>query len=156
MEPISELISHQAQSGKLEWIGIRPERRIEIYTLNEVEITLNGLVGDHNQTGGKRAITILQQEHLPVIAAFLGIEIIKPKQLRRNLTVSGINILGFRNKQFQIGEAILEGTGICAPCSRMEEEFGHGGYAAVRGHGGITAKIIKEGKIATGDKVTLI
>lgn len=150
METISELVSRYAQPGRLEWIGIRPDRRTEMISRNTAMITDYGLEGDHNQTGGKRALTLIQQEHLPVIAALAGHLHTDPAMLRRNLLISRINLLGLRQRRFRIGDAILEGTGICAPCSRMEEALGNGGYAAVRGHGGITARIIQAGKIATG------
>ena len=70
--------------------------------------------------------------------------------------VSGINLLALKEREFKIGSAILKMTGLCHPCSRMEETFGEGGYNAVRGHGGITARIIKPGIIKLLDEVKAV
>jgi MOSC domain-containing protein YiiM len=75
--------------------------------------------------------------------------------LRRNLVVTGINLIALKDKQFHVGGALLEYTGLCHPCSAMEATFGAGGYNAVRGHGGITARIIETGVIAVGDSIEL-
>ena len=92
-------------------------------------------------------------EHLPVIAALAGLDEVSPAQLRRNIAVRGIPLLALKDRRFQIGEVILEGTGECHPCSRMEETLGEGGYNAVRGHGGLTARVIRGGVIRLGDEV---
>ncbi len=76
--------------------------------------------------------------------------------MRRNLVIGGINLLALKNEKFSIGECVLKGTGLCHPCSRMEEALGTGGYNAMRGHGGITAIVIRGGTIALGDSVTLL
>jgi MOSC domain-containing protein YiiM len=52
-----------------------------------------------------------------------------------------------------VGGAVLRITGICAPCSRMEEVLGFGGYTAVRGHGGRCAEVVTPGRVAIGDAV---
>jgi len=97
---------------------------------------------------------LIQQEHLPVIAALAGHQSVSPQVLRRNLVVSGINLLALRNVEFRIGDTVLKGSGLCAPCSRMAEALGHGGYNAMRGHGGITASVVTTGTVTLGDPVT--
>lgn len=100
-----------------------------------------------------RQVTLIQQEHLPLIAAFARSGPLDPVDLRRNLVVSGINLLSLKKVRLQVGEAVLELVGPCAPCSRMEEVIGPGGYAAMRGHGGMTARILEGGLIRVGDVV---
>jgi len=72
---------------------------------------------------------------------------------RRNILVSGINLLALKGKQFQIGDAVFEYSGECHPCSRMEEALGKGNYNAMREHGVITAKVVKEGELKIGANV---
>lgn len=150
---ISELVQRYAQSGRVEWIGIRPARKAPLTAVARVDVSESGLADDHRVKPGKRAVTLIQAEHLTVMASYLGCEAILPAQLRRNIVVSGINLLGLRNRTFRIGDVVLQGSGLCAPCSRMETELGHGGYAAVRGHGGICASVVTPGSIAIGNAV---
>lgn len=152
MSELKGLITRYAQAGRLDWIGIRPGRRLDLVPLEDADLDAEGLVGDHG-TSVKRAVTLVQAEHLAVIGAFLGRGPVEPGALRRNLVVSGINLLGLRHREVRIGETVLEITGLCAPCSRMEAAFGHGGYAAVRGHGGVTARVVVPGRISVDDIV---
>ena len=141
--------------GTVTWIGIRPAKREAMLAVTDAELsTDSGLVGDrYAGRSGERQVTLIQAEHLPVIASYLGREPIPPEMLRRNLVISGINLLALKNKVIDIGNAQIEVTGLCHPCSRMEEIFGPGGYNAVRGHGGITARVSKSGKVSVGDPV---
>lgn len=154
---LHELLSSVPRAGRVEWIGIRSARRAPMVVVDAVEARDGrGLTGDHFRGGaaGKRQVTLIQAEHLPVIAQLLGIDAVDPGHLRRNIVVSGINLLALSGAQFAIGGAVLEETGPCHPCSRMEETFGPGGYNAVRGHGGITARVVSGGVIRVGDPVT--
>jgi len=150
---LRDLVNGYAGPGKIRWIGVRPERRAPLLALPSVQIHETGIEGDHRIKAGKRAVSLIQWEHFPVIAALALKDEVTPEELRRNFVVAGINLLGLRNRTFRIGNAVLEGTGICAPCSRMEENLGKGGYAAVRGHGGITADIISPGLVMLEDMV---
>lgn len=148
---MAALLSRFAGPGRVDWIGLRPGRRVPMVAVEAVEITETGLTGDRRETPGKRAVTLIQAEHIPVISA-LARNVATPELLRRNLVISGLNLLALRKAEFRIGTAILRGTGLCAPCSRMEEALGEGGYNAVRGHGGITAELVEPGHVALGDE----
>ena len=154
-----EVLNTLPQEGVLQWIGVRPAKKepIEILTSAEVN-TKNGLTKDRYTSAGKRMVTLISQEHLLAVGQYLGkSEPVSPLLTRRNLVVSGINLLAFKEKQFQIGDdVILEYTGPCHPCTRMEENFGPGGLNAMRGHGGICVKVIKGGMINVGDVVKML
>lgn len=158
MQTIAELLTHIPQTGRLEWIGLSPARRAPIEVVQHALAQTNvGLERDyHARPGSKRQITLLQFEHLKVIATLMGWESLATELLRRNLIVSGINLLALKDKQFSIGDVILEGTGQCHPCSRMEQNLGSGGYNALRGHGGITARVVRGGELHIGDPVKFL
>ena len=156
--PLQILLDTLPQVGRVEWIGIRPARGASLIALQSVLVDLNkGLEGDRfsGGAGNPRQVTLIQQEHLPVIAACLHRESIPPSLLRRNLVVSGINLLAMKGKSFRIGEAILEFSGLCHPCSKMERLLGAGGYNAMRGHGGITARVCRAGLVRLDDSVRI-
>lgn len=114
----------------------------------------DGVIGDrYSGRSGNRHVTLIQSENLAAIAAHLGLDAVFPEQLRRNILVSGINLLALKDRPFRVGGALLEMTGDCHPCSRMEEIFGPGGYNAVRGHGGITARVLEGGEVRRGDAI---
>lgn len=156
METIADLTTRFSYPGHVEWIGCRPARKEPLISVDMVEILKTGLVGDHRSKPGKRTVTLIQAEHLPVIASLSkeAGKTVAPERLRRNIVVSGISLLGLRNQTFKIGSVTLRGSGLCAPCSRMETELGFGGYNAMRGHGGICAEVLQEGIVKIGDLVS--
>jgi MOSC domain-containing protein YiiM len=153
MLTLAELTSRHAQPGRVTWIGVRPARRAPMETCGAAEVRLDGLDGDRRTRPGKRAVTLVQAEHLPVIAALAGLEQLEPALLRRNVAVAGLNLAGLKGRRFRLGTATLRGTGPCAPCARMEAALGHGGYAAMRGHGGLCAEVLEPGRVALDDAV---
>jgi len=114
-----------------------------------------GLDGDRfkGRDTSKRQVTLIQKEHLHAIASCLQREAIDPEVFRRNIVVSGLNLLALKGKRFRIGGVVLEYTGLCHPCSKMETALGPGGYNAMRGHGGITTRVVEGGELARGDEV---
>jgi MOSC domain-containing protein YiiM len=159
MKTVQDYLDTLPQVGRVEWIGLSPGNRQPI---TPVEKALarggTGLDDDYHARSGKsdRQVTLIQFEHLGVIASLAGRAAVTPELFRRNIAVRGINLVALRERRFRIGEAILEGTGPCDPCSRMEENLGPGGLNAMRGHGGITARVLVEGVIHAGDAVQLL
>jgi MOSC domain-containing protein YiiM len=160
---IKDLLTTFPRAGRIDWIGIRPERRGPVSVVDLVDVSATeGLIGDHysgrndGPQSGKRQVTLIQAEHLPAIGSYVGRATVDPAELRRNMVVSGLNLLTLKGQQFQIGNTILEYTGECHPCTKMEVALGPGGYNAVRGHGGITARVVQGGTIQHGDAVTVI
>jgi MOSC domain-containing protein YiiM len=154
--PLARLLDAPMRPGRVAWIGLRPLRRAPMQAADTAVIDPDhGLIGDHysSRTGGARHVTLIQAEHLSAIAAHLGLDAVAPQQLRRNIVVAGINLASLKGRRFALGSAVLEATGECHPCSRMEDILGVGGYNAVRGHGGITARVVAGGVVRLGDGV---
>ena len=106
---LKELLDLIPQTGRLEWIGIRPGKKQALTALKSVRIDqASGLEGDRfrRSVSGKRQVTLIQQEHLQVVANILSKSEIDPL-----------------------------------------------GYNAMRGHGGITVKVLQAGEIQVGDPV---
>ncbi|MDX1457326.1 MAG: MOSC domain-containing protein [Marinobacter sp.] len=154
--PLQTLLDTLPQRGRVEWIGIRPARGEPMQALERVTVIPGeGLDGDRfkGRETSKRQVTLIQKEHLHAIASCLQRESIGPEILRRNIVVSGLNLLALKGKTFRVGGVVLEYTGLCHPCSKMETTLGPGGYNAMRGHGGITTRVVEGGELALGDEV---
>ncbi|APQ11580.1 molybdenum cofactor sulfurase [Pseudomonas oryzihabitans] len=158
MIPLKELLAEVPQAGAVRWIGVRPASRAPMVEIEAVEARRDaGLTGDHARPTARnqRQVTLIQWEHLPVVAALIG-KAIAPADLRRNLAIAGINLFSLKNRRFRIGQAVLETTGWCQPCARLEERLGAGTFQAMRGHGGLTARVLESGIIRLGDAVQVL
>lgn len=153
---LTDLRNAPMRPGRVVWIGLRSARRRPMTNVQSAEAEVGkGLVGDRFKARheGRWQVTLVQQEHLAAIGSCLGRESVAPELLRRSLVVEGINLLALKGKRFRIDGVLLEYTGECHPCSRMEESQGEGGYNMVRGHGGITARVIVGGVISLKDSI---
>ena len=164
MKDLRHLTCEFPHRGKIDAIFLRPGRGKPVLQPGECRVIEQlGLEGDRAATGrggGRRQVTLLQAEHLPVIAALLRRDLVDPADLRRNLVVSGLNLIAaktlFADQPLHLclgREVVLRVTGPCEPCSKMETAFGAGAYNALRGHGGVTATVVRGGRIAVGDEV---
>jgi MOSC domain-containing protein YiiM len=159
MKTIRDLHRPPHIDGRVECIVVRGSpRELARTVLATVALAGIGLADDRLGQRGEselstRQVTLIQAEHLAVIAQLARVDRVDPVGLRRNLVISGINLLALKNARLHVGSALLEVVGPCHPCSRMEETIGPGGYAAMRGHGGMTARVLVGGPIGLGDAV---
>jgi len=169
MDDLRALTRRFPRAGRIEAIYLRPGRDLPAVTVPAaVALVDRGLEGDRSAAnppsragGSKRQLTLIQSEHVPLIGAWAGREV-DAAALRRNLLVSGINLLAqhalFADQPLQVRlgpEVLIVVTGPCDPCSKMEALLGAGGYNAMRGHGGTTARVIRGGVVSVGDAVVV-
>ncbi len=178
MSTLRQLITHFGRPGRVEAILLRPARNQRAVGVERAEARVGlGLVGDRSANARqpdpkrRRQVTLIQAEHLAAVAALLQRPSVDPADLRRNLVVSGLNLVATRSLlKGQVlrmvfgpdpdadapGCAMFEVTGACDPCSAMEAALGFGGYNAMRGHGGVTARVVREGWIESGMPVWVV
>jgi MOSC domain-containing protein YiiM len=159
MKTIRDLLKPPHIVGRIEAIVVRGDPRLPARLVPATTALAGiGLADDRLGQRGEaelstRQVTLIQHEHLAVIAVLAGVQGVDVLALRRNLVVSRINLVALKNARVRVGGALLEIVGPCQPCSRMEEAIGPGGYAAMRGHGGMTARVLEGGEIGIGSAV---
>lgn len=169
MDDLRSLTARFPRAGRVEAIHLRPGRDQAIVAVASARALADrGLEGDRSAArppsrpgGGKRQVTLFQAEHLPLLRSWTGRDV-DAADLRRNLVVSGINLLAlaslFADQPLHVRlgpDALIVVTGPCDPCSKMEALLGPGGYNAMRGHGGLTARVIRGGVVSLGDPVAV-
>ena len=142
-------------AGRVEWLGVRPARGAPMAARTRVAALADrGLAGDHasRRPGCRRQVTLIRAEH---VAALRGPDRRPPPPalLRRNVVVSGIDLDALLGRRFRVGGALLEGACGCPPCRTMEAALGPGGRAAMRGRGGLCARVVAGGEIRLRDAV---
>ena len=153
--PLGRLLRAPMRPGVVHWLAARPARRAAMAASGTLQLDpVCGVQGDHHRsaTTGLRQVTLIADTDLEAIGRCMGLAV-TPEQLRRNVVVVGVNLHALKGWRFRVGGAVLEATGPCHPCSRMEQTLGTGGYNAVRGHGGITARVVEAGEVRLGDAV---
>ncbi|MBU3625530.1 sulfurase [Polynucleobacter sp. JS-Safj-400b-B2] len=81
-------------------------------------------------------------------------------QTRRNVVLTNISAQDLNDlvgKQFQIGDALFEGTELCNPCKRPAKLLGRKIFMQVfENKGGIRAKVIQSGVLNIGAKLVVL
>lgn len=139
--------------GRVEQIWIKRSKRGVMDPVQHAVVRTNrGIVGNANQ-GGRRQVTILEQERWQEHVAALNATL-DPARRRANILVSGCDLRNSRNQVLQIGKVRFRIAGETKPCERMDEAL-PGLQAVMRPEwgGGAFAIVLDEGEIQVGDEV---
>lgn len=109
------LLGRFPRSGRVEWIGVRSARRIPVGRRSEATAQASARpLGDRYETDGdSREPSLIHAEHLPVVAALMGLNGLDPVLPRRNPVVSALNLLALKGLRPWIGDGVWvlrEGT----------------------------------------------
>lgn len=109
-----------------------------------------GLEGDrHAMPDSSRQVLLLEQETCVEYDFPIG-------AIRENITTRGIDLMGLpKNTRLQIGEAILELTRECEPCS-MVDDVRMGLSQELQHKRGMLARVVQGGEIKIGDAIRRI
>ena len=95
-------------------------------------ITTTGIEGDHyNKENGSRQVTLIAKDDLAEVSAVIGFQGDAHAASRRNIMIGSFPDVNMKGKFVGVGKhVLLEITGYCTPCFRMDENFGEVAIAA--------------------------
>ena len=123
--PVEEVSTIECISGK----GIRGDRYF-----------------DH-KPDYKGQITFFSREVYDGLCIQFGVVDREPKVFRRNVLVEGVDLNSLIGTEFEVQGVRFFGTEECRPCDWMNEAFHDGAHDALRGHGGLRARILTDGTL---------
>ena len=123
--------------------------RHPVITVPQLEcIAGRGIRGDRffdHADNFKGQITFFAEEVYEELCVQLGIRDKAPGAFRRNVITRGTDLNALVGLEFEIQGLRFFGTEECRPCHWMEQAFGPGAEAAMRGRGGLRARILSSG-----------
>ena len=93
----------------------------------------------------KGQITFFAWETYADLCRRFGVTDKNPGVFRRNVITRGIDLNLWIGKEFEMQGVCFEGTQESAPCSWMNQAFCEGAEAAMKGRGGLRARILTDG-----------
>ena len=113
-----------------------------------------GLLGDryfNHAEDYKGQITFFSAEVFERLCAQFGIRGKPAGVLRRNVIVSGIDLLSLIGCEFEMQGVKFRGTQHCAPCEWMDVAFAPGAKEFLKENAGLRARILTDGELHLGD-----
>ena len=116
-----------------------------------------GVEGDRfldYKPGYKGQITFFAWEDYVRLCSSLGVHDKTPAAFRRNVVVEGMHLPGLYGQEFELQGVHFRGHSECSPCYWMDQAFGPGAEAALRGHGGLRAQILSDGHLTVDERIS--
>ena len=133
----------------------QPSGGFPLVEVPEIEcVAGRGLRGDRYldfRENYKGQITFFPFEVFEKLCANFGIHDKPAGVLRRNLIVSGIDLLSLIGREFEIQGVKFRGTQHCAPCDWMNIAFAPGAEQFLKDNAGLRAQILSDGMITIGE-----
>lgn len=151
-------------AGSVEGIYIAPDGGARVVRVGEVRaLEGRGLEGDRYSEGtghwsrfGRACeVTLVEAEDLEAMEGEAGVRATGGEH-RRNLVVRGLDLDGLRRKKFRIGGAVFEYQKPCSICRHVEKLTEPGMTEALKGRGGICARVVEGRTIREGDPITVL
>ena len=138
--------------GQVESLQINLKSRQPMQQLDHATAVAGaGLQGcRHSKPGNERAVLLVDIETLGEFGLL-------PGEIKENITTRDIDPSSMSpGSQLQLGETVvLEVTGPCAPCRRMDE-IRPGLQRQLQGRRGVNCRVLVGGQVRTGDPVVLV
>ena len=96
----------------------------------------------------KGQVSFFSEEVYRTLCEELGVRDRSPAAFRRNILCTGVylnTLVGGR--EFEVQGVVFRGREECRPCYWMDQSFGPGAEAALRGRGGLRAEIVTGGTL---------
>lgn len=150
-------------TGRLAGIARHDRPKGPMETIDRVTVTAaEGVHGDFRgglaatKPGRKRQVSLIEVDCVTAAMAEAG-AVLDWSDCRRNLLVRDLHLPRVEGTRVRIGEGLLlEITGECEPCERMDAL--HEGLRAALTpdwRGGFLARVIEDGEIAVGDTIRI-
>jgi len=146
--------------GKIEAINISNISEANTFYVNQAYLEKGkGIVNDRyyeNFKERKEQVTLINLEEINAFNNQVN-QNIEPKDFRRNIIVSGIDLNKLIDKQIKINQVILKIHEICQPCKYLQDRLKLPSLVKLLvNKSGVRAEIIKSGNLSVGDTIKKI
>jgi MOSC domain-containing protein YiiM len=122
-----------------------------VISVDQVEcVAGQGLVDDRffgHKENYKGQVTFFAAEMYENLCEKLQVTDRDPSVFRRNILTRGADLNALIGKTFEIQGIRFEGMSECSPCYWMDQAFAPGAEEALKGHGGLRARILTTGTL---------